>query len=264
MTLRNTTLPERIEVAAQAGFSGIGWRLEDFEAAESAGSNERHILRLLESAGVQAVEVEFFREWVGLERDSVYQGREHELLRLAGNLGSRYLNVAVYERESRGEVVEAMAGLCHRAAEYHLVVQLEFMPYDPAVPSLEKAWEIVRSVRLPNAGLLLDAWHWARSYGPEAALAEIPAGRITGIQLCDALPKPQPDLAAESRHHRLLPGEGSVNFLRVLARHGVSCPVSVEVMSDDLDELPPLEAADQAANDARTVLQKATWQSQTA
>jgi sugar phosphate isomerase/epimerase len=256
MTLRGIAFPERIRAASAAGFRGIGWRLEDFNT-----NTEHEIVRLLDESEVLPIEVEFFRDWVGLEGQPAYQKHESALLKLAGRLKARHINVAVFERESQEEIVAALSGLCGRAAEYDLLVQLEFMPYDPSVSSLHAAWEVVRKVAAPNAGLLLDAWHWARSPGSEEALVEIPANQITGVQLSGHLPEPLRDMAEESRHYRQLPGDEAVRFLRLLELHGVSCPLSVEVMSDDLDKLPPAEATTQVADAARSVLRKAKWQS---
>lgn len=260
MTLRHTHLTDRLQAAGIAGFQGFGWRLEDFDVPHDHEVGEFELLKLALSSGLKATEVEFFRHWVGLENDPEYKKREHHLFTLAKRLGSRRLNVAVFERHPRTEVVTALSALCQRAAPYHLVVQLEFMPYESAVSTLAEAWEIVRTVRRPNLGLLIDAWHWGRSQDPEAALKHIPAHYITGVQLSDDRTKAMHDLTDESRHHRLIPGTGSVDlpaFLHTLERHGVKAPLSVEVISDRLDHLPPIQAAAEVAHGTRSVLWRA-------
>jgi sugar phosphate isomerase/epimerase len=119
-------------------------------------------------------------------------------------------------------------------------------------------------VKRPNLGLLLDAWHWARSQEPEKALRHIPTHYITGIQLSDDLARPTHDLTGESRHYRLIPGTGYIDlpvFLHALESHGVKAPLSVEVMSDRLDSLPPIQAASEVARGTRSVLWRAWRQS---
>jgi sugar phosphate isomerase/epimerase len=262
MTLRHTHLMDRLQAAGIAGFQGYGWRLEDFDVAQNHEVGEFELIKQALATGLKADEVEFFRHWVGHQEEADYKKREHHLFSLAKRLGSRRLNVAVFTPHTRAEVVESLAALCRRAAPYHLIVQLEFMPYEPAVPTLAEAWEIVRAVRKPNLGLLIDAWHWARSpEDPAKSLKHIPAHYITGVQISDDRHRATHDLTDESRHHRLIPGTGSVNlpeFLRALESHGVQAPLSVEVMSDRLDSMPPIQAAAEVAHGTRSVLWR-TW-----
>lgn len=253
MTLRRTAILERICAVAAAGCGGIGWRLDDFRAAGS----EQDVRALLSETGVQANEIEFFREWVGRENDPTYQADERELFELAKRLGARHINVAVFTPCMLAELTVAFKALCRRAAPYGLLVQLEFMPYTPPADSLARAWQVVHRAGEPNASLLLDAWHWARTPGSELALRDIPPNKVTSVQLGDALAEPLPDVTEESRHHRQIPGRGAYDvagFLRTLQSHGVAAPLSVEVMSDELDALTPNEAARRVADGVRQVL----------
>jgi sugar phosphate isomerase/epimerase len=257
MTLRYASLVERIEASGIAGFRGIGWRLDDFVDARRAGLEEEELIHLMNLAKVLPLEVEFFREWLGLEDDPAYQARETELFSLAGRLGARHMNVFVFESRPKQEIIARFAGLCRRASRYGLIVQLEFMPYTPPVDTLQNAWDIIQEAGEPNAGLLIDAWHWARTDGPGEALKRIPPERITSIQLGDILAKPLPEVTEESRHHRCIPGKGAMDlasFLRTLEEHGVQAPLSVEVISDELDAMPALEAARDVAQGTRSVL----------
>ncbi len=259
MTLRNAALTDRIQAAGEAGFQGIGWRLEDFVEAGRAGISEDDVVQLLKTSKVRALEVEFYREWIGRENDAEYQSNEARLLELAGRLGARHINVAVFERVEQEKIVASLAALCERANTHNLIVQLEFMPYEPSVPSLQKAWEIVLATGLSNAGLVIDAWHWSRAGESADSLQGIPPERITSVQLSDDLAVAEPDMADESRHHRCIPGSGALDlprFLRTLTEHGVTAPLSVEVMSDELDALPPAEAAQMVAVGTRMVLRE--------
>jgi sugar phosphate isomerase/epimerase len=125
--------------------------------------------------------------------------------------------------------------VCRRAGE--LTVALEFMPYS-GVPDLRTAWEVIASANAPNAGLLVDAWHWARAGTVRDDLRPISAGRIVAIQLSDVAEHSVPVPREESLHHRLPPGRGHgdvVGMLRALRRHGADpAVVAVEMMSDEL------------------------------
>lgn len=257
MTLRKATLVDRVKAAAHAGFQGVGWRFEDIY---DSGLDEAAIIKLFSQSRAKPVEIEFFRDWVGRDNDTAYLAKEDRLLDLAGELHSKRINVAVFQDKPLEKIADSMKRLCQRAADFNMIVQLEFMPYTPPITSLRSAWDIVDGVAEPNAGLLIDAWHWGRTKHPEKDLVEVPAGRVTGIQLSDDLARPMRNVTEESRHDRLIPGTGALNlrqFLKILSDHGVTAPLSVEVMSDELDNLPPRTAALKVANATRDVLKQA-------
>jgi sugar phosphate isomerase/epimerase len=82
---------------------------------------------------------------------------------------------------------------------------------------------------------------------------------VLGIQLDDGPLEPEPDLVAATLHDRRLPGAGGfdlVGLCRALA--GSSAPIGVEVFSDSLHALGPVEAARRAADSTRAVLAEAT------
>jgi sugar phosphate isomerase/epimerase len=258
MTLRKVEFDVRARAAAAAGFAGIGWRLEDF-----AGGGTETIesgVKLLTELHLEATELEFLRDWLGREHEPDYQEQERRLWAAANRLGTKRVSVADFDPGEPELIVPGLKGLCRRASEFGLTVQLEFMPYTPPVNSLSAARELIQSVDEPNCGLLIDAWHWFRSPGSSQELEGVPADRITGIQLGDGPSQAATDTIDESRHHRLVPGGGEFDlrgFLRQLAEHGVRAPLSVEVMSDELDDLTPETAARLVADGTREFLKTA-------
>ncbi|MCB1546422.1 MAG: hypothetical protein KDJ41_01010, partial [Hyphomicrobiaceae bacterium] len=86
---------------------------------------------------------------------------------------------------------------------------------------------------------------------------EVPADRWLTLQLADAATVPWFEVREESRHGRLLPGEGTVDFpalLATLRRIGASPLVSVEVISDEVHRLPPQEGAKVTLDSAVEIL----------
>lgn len=256
MTLRNESkepvaFAERVEAVSRAGFGGMGIRLADYQ---QPGVTLDQIEASLEAHGVRASEVEFLRSWVGQHNDPGYRMVESRLFEMADRLDVRQLNVGVFSPHSRQEVVVAFKGLCRRAAVHGLFPLLEFMPYTPPVDSLPEARSVLEEADEPNAGLLIDAWHFTRTSGSEEALAVTPSEYIRGIQLGDVISGPLPDIVDEARHHRAVPGEGVLDlrgFMDMLGQHGVSAPVSVEVMSGELDAMPSIDAAQRVADGLR-------------
>ena len=243
---------DRVCAAAGAGFDGIGLRAENYWAA---GLDDAAMLALAGQHGVRVLEVEYLTGWgTAADRDEAQQAKEQTVFHMARAFGVRHLNAGLLEKLPLDVVGEAFAALCERAGP-DLTVALEFMPYS-GVPDLATAWRIVEGA--PNAGLIVDGWHWARAGQKVADLNHIPAERIVAVQLCDVRAEPMEPLRAESLGHRLPPGKGygdTAGLVRALAEHGVTpAVIAVEVISDELVARGVDVAARVTADAAREVL----------
>ena len=89
----------------------------------------------------------------------------------------------------------------------------------------------------------------------------MPGERVIDVQLNDGpLTRQDPDYYTDCTSYRVVPGQGEfdlVGFIRTLDGMGVDVPVSIEVISLELDQLPPDEAARRMAEGARAVLAQA-------
>jgi sugar phosphate isomerase/epimerase len=243
---------ERVRAAAGADFDGIGLRAENYWAA---GLEDAAMIAIAEQHGVRILEVEYLTGWGrAADRDEAQTAKERTVFHMARAFGVRHLNAGLLEQLPVDTMAEEFAALCERAGP-DLTVALEFMPYS-GVPDLATAWRVVRGV--PNSGLIIDGWHWARARQRAEDLRDIPADRIVSVQLCDVGPEPMPPLRAESLGHRLPPGQGygdTVGMVRALAEHGVAPAVmTVEVISDELVARGVDVAARVTADAAREVL----------
>ncbi len=71
-----------------------------------------------------------------------------------------------------------------------------------------------------------------------------------------------PNVLDDTLHHRLPPGAGELSITALLATlrsHGVRCPVSVEVLADDIAAMAPLDAARLLYRASVEVLTAAGW-----
>lgn len=243
---------ERVRAAAAAGFDGIGLRAENYWAS---GLDDAALLAIAEQHGVRILEVEYLTGWgTAADRDEVQRAKEQTVFHMARAFGVRHLNAGLLEKLPIDVIAEEFAALCERAGP-DLTVALEFMPYS-GVPDLATAWRIVQDV--PNAGLIIDGWHWARAGQRAADLDAVPAERIISVQLCDVLAEPMGPPRAESLGYRLPPGKGygdTAGMVRALNEHGVAPAVmTVEVISDELLARGVDIAARVSADAAREVL----------
>jgi sugar phosphate isomerase/epimerase len=244
--------PDRVRAAATAGYDGIGLRAENYW---DAALDDTTMLAVAERHGVRILEVEYLTGWgTAADRDQAQQEKERTVFHMARAFGVRHLNAGLLEKLPLDVMTESFAALCERAGP-DLTVALEFMPYS-GVPDLATAWRIVAPV--PNAALIVDGWHWARSGQQAADLDEVPPERIVSVQLADVRAEPMQPLRTESLGHRLPPGKGhgdAVALVRALAAHGVTPAVmAVEVISDELVARGVDVAAQVTADAAREVL----------
>jgi sugar phosphate isomerase/epimerase len=208
--------------------------------------------------GVPILEVEYLTAWgTPSDRDEAQRKKEQTVFHMARAFGVRHLNAGLLEKLPLDDMTAAFAALCDRAGP-DLTVALEFMPYS-GVPDLATAWHIVQGI--PNAGLIVDNWHWARAGQKAADLGPVPAARIVSVQLCDVQAEPMDPLRTESLGYRLPPGQGygdTIGLVKALAAHGVTPLVmAVEVISDELVGRGVNFAAQTTADAARTVLASA-------
>ena len=254
---------ERVRAARANGFAGISMWMSHYDEARAEGLSHAGMRAILDREGVELAMLEYITAWANgpVHRDAI----EEETARICGiaaELGSD--TVLAVTMEPSTDPAEAAAGLaiaCDVAERHGQRLGVEFLPWT-GIPNLATAWPIVRDAGRPNAGLVLDAWHWFRS-GPDPdpdLLRSIPGGKVIHLQISDAPADPAPDVVEETIGHRLLPGHGDIDLsglLRILDEIGRQGPTAVEVFSDWLRGHPIDEGARLAAEAARQVLARA-------
>jgi sugar phosphate isomerase/epimerase len=256
MSLRYASFADRVLAAAAAGFSGIGMGVVDWLDARRADFSEAQLVDYVARHGLHVTELEFLKDWWAEADVRGVRLEEDLLFYLAGALDVPQINIGLFADVPAETAIAGFRRLCARAADHGVRVALEFMPYS-ALPTLKSAREIVGACGAPNAGLMLDAWHWQRAGGHLDEIPRLDVAEIFGVQLCDAQAVPHPDLRHEGRHLRVLPGQGAADlpaFIDAVRSIGVTLPLAVEVLSDELDARHPVEAARLCAEAARAVL----------
>ncbi len=88
----------------------------------------------------------------------------------------------------------------------------------------------------------------------------LPGKEIIATQFSDAALTPSSDTCYEARHNRLVPGQGTINMeaiIQTLDASGYRALFGVELLNDELDKLPPEEAAQKAGDATRAVMSNA-------
>jgi sugar phosphate isomerase/epimerase len=261
-SLRTASFADRVAAASAAGFDGFGMHVRDYAQWRSAGSTDADLRSVLGDNGFDLIEIETVLGWDDPQdnRDADGLQRERLAFELADAVGARHIvAVGALAGQQRDTAAEGFAGLCDRAAEHGLLVALEPQACSSIV-DLRSAVDIVRTAGRANGGLNLDIWHATHGGWPKAELAALSSDEIVVVQLDDGpTDKITEDYLAECTHYRRAPVDGDFDidgFLRVVYGTGTTAPISVEVMSDELDLLPVRTTADRLLTATRHALSR--------
>jgi sugar phosphate isomerase/epimerase len=143
-----------------------------------------------------------------------------------------------------------------------MAAAIEFLPEMSNIPDAATAMQIVTAAGRANGGICLDCWHHFRGANDDDMLRAIPAERIFTVQVDDGpRQRVDPDYYTDCTRHRNVPGDGEfelAGFLRLVDEIGVRLPLSVEVMSADLEPLPAGQIARRLAEATRAVMTAAS------
>ena len=150
------------------------------------------------------------------------------------------------------------AGWPHRLAGAGLTVAVEAFPWS-ALSSPMLAAQVLAEAAAPNAGLMIDVWHFFNAGADPEWLAGQPIGTVAAVQLNDG-PRVHDDFLQYARSDRRLPGNGDldvVGLLQAVVGSGFDGPYCVEANTPEFRALPVTDAAHRAADAARETLAKA-------
>jgi sugar phosphate isomerase/epimerase len=233
------SLAERVQAAADAGFTGIGFSHDDLMTWRRLIGFDG-IAKILGDYEMQHLEFEpLYDWWTHGERRRASDEVRAALLLAIEEIGMPSSHIKCTP-DLRGGVwppeiyAEAFAELATEAAQAGCRVGLETLPFsDLRTP--EDGLAILELAGATNAGLILDIWHVVRGDVPFDRVAAIPGDRIVHVELNDASSEPIGTLAEDTLDHRLLPGEGSFDvpgFIGAVAATGYDGIYGVEIFSD--------------------------------
>jgi sugar phosphate isomerase/epimerase len=259
-SIRWASFPERVRAAAAAGYAGIGLYLREYERLRAAGHRDSELVDILAEHGQRVYEIEAIRGWASTGAVHEQYLRDLDIVddMVAAFGPAHHVQVIGPYQGGLDEAAAGYAEVCDRLAVHGMGAAIEFLPEMSNIPDAASAWEIVGLADRGNGGLCVDSWHHFRGADDLEMLAAIPSERVLDVQLNDGPPrKVDPDYYTDCTRHRLIPGTGAfdlVGFVRTLDASGVDVPFSVEVISQDLERLPPEEAARRMADGTRAVL----------
>ncbi len=253
-------LRARAEAAARAGFTGIGFTIDDLDAAAPALTLS-DVRRLCDDLGLVHTEVELLADWWATgDRRARSDEKRARLLHAASVLCARQIKIAPDAPTDpmtrpvpvdRDRWAAELHNLARQAADSGTRVALEVLPFSN-LPDFTDTAGLIAAADHPAAGLVVDIWHVERGPSTLAELAALPPGMVFAVELNDAPAEPaEPvrDLFQDTIHHRVLPGDGAFDIkglIRTLQGVGFTGPWGVEIISDAHRARPLDEAMDAA------------------
>ena len=240
---------EMAAAAAGAGFEAVGLWVEPDKW--DAGVT-RDIRRIVADAGLIVLDAEVI--WI---QPGPLDPAHRRIVDIAAEVGARNLLV-VSSDPDLGATADKLAALVDHALPAGITVSLEFGVFTE-IKSLAMALDVLGRSGRPEAGLLIDPLHLARTGGGPADVARVAPERFAYAQFCDA-PARGPgveDVKAiieEAVDGRLFPGEGALPLDDLLRALPAGIPLSIELRSkalreawpDPVDRAKALRAATQA------------------
>jgi sugar phosphate isomerase/epimerase len=268
-SLRHLDLYTRWKVASEAGFDGISVSWAELETLRENGASIKSLRLGADDLGLQLTQLEYvplmaFRP--PAELAEVYERMAivaNELgcteITSVGKLEDGFTTPTPTGEPLPQVLVDTFGLLCDVCASAGLDATVEFMPYETAIGTLEHAVELLAAVGRDNAKLILDTIHFFRAGADWERLSRLDIGCVGTVQVNDGpRNRPSDSYVTESLTLRRCPGEGDFDltrFLRCVAAY--ARPVTTEVMSSELNALPPAAAAQRMIRTTRDALRLA-------
>ncbi len=236
-------LRERVEAAAWAGYTGMGFAHQDLIATRGK-IGYAAMKRLLNDHGIVHVEVEFLGGWFTRgDQKKASDLIRRDLIEAAHELGARNIKAAGEMWTEACDVpryAEAFAEACAEAAKIGTAMAIEILPMTN-IRSLETASAIVEQAGHENGGLCIDIWHFVRGGIAIEKIGTLPTHYIKSVEIDDASAEIHGSLWDDTLFHRLYPGEGSFDcpaFIKSVEAAGFDGVYGVEVINETYRKLP--------------------------
>lgn len=223
------SLEEKLHAVHRAGFSAIELGALDLSGSPDGVSGS---IRRIKDSGLRLSALQEVKDFGGHSgRILAYKlelAKSH--LQLMAKLGCTLLIVtpatSVNVTLDRDKIAADLRTLANLAVPRGVRIGYKPLAWSPSVNNYQTAWELIQLADHANLSLVLDSYQLLAQMQSLEELPDIPAERISLVQLSDfamsalSLLDDQIDVA---RHYRLYPGEGSHGAaLRDLVRYCLS------------------------------------------
>ncbi len=210
-TIDTTPLGAALQAIKLAGYDAAELRRIDFKRCYEAGMSNDDVLAMIKTSGVTVSVLGVEYGWLfatGAESKRIFDDL-HVSCKNAVALGCPQLMSA--PGPYTGSLKNAVGHLktaADIAAEYGLKLSIEFNFQHANLNSIETQRDLVSAAGKDNVGLLLDAYHLARTGRAGRAFEDVPGEDIMHFQFSDL--SPNPVISEKPATDRLMPGKGVI------------------------------------------------------
>ena len=251
---------QQVEIAARAGFEGIGLWADVLGNYEAAGGSLAALRKRLKDAGLFVAEVCFAGGWMypEPERRGEAFAAARDVFRKAAEVGSETaICCADCDAGAKSEAVRNWNEICAIGEAYGVKAALEFIGPAEQFKDLDSAYAVVEGSGNPMGGILLDTFHFHRGGSSVASLgSRVPASAIALVHVNDFPDGPAQELTDLDR---VYPGDGGENLapiLRAILGNGYSGAFSLEIFNEDYWAQDPAEVAEEGRRKLESFLSK--------
>jgi sugar phosphate isomerase/epimerase len=239
---------ELVEAAAAGGFDTVGLRLiaprpgDPMHPLVGDDKAIKDLGRLMADNGITLFDIESCWLLPATEPASI-----RSALEACAALGGQYVLVAGNDPEWN-RLASNFAAVASMAAEYGLKVGIEPTSFC-VLNKLSQANALLAQTKAANTGIIIDTLHMARAGETPASIAALNPRSVAYVQICDGgptQPANAPELMAEARGARLLPGEGVLPLNAMLDALPPGLRIGVEAPTLELTALSVVDAARRA------------------
>lgn len=231
LTVLESPPPEMTYLAARAGYDYVSFRSIYMglpgEPNYDLATNKQMFQdtkKALAETGIKLLDIELARIFDGMNPYDYEPAME-----AAAELGAKHVLSSIWT-DDRNFAIENFAKVCEIAEQYHLTVELEFVPI-ASVNNLQGALDVLKTVNKKNAGLMIDIHHFHRAGNKVEQLDEVPKEWFRYVHICDAsleIPKTKEEMTRIIREERLYIGEGGIDIHSIVSRIP-QVPYSIEL-----------------------------------
>ncbi len=260
-TIPSVDLETQLNIAKRTGWQAVGITTEGLESFLAAGKTIEEAKALLDKSNLKAVELMAFREWIYAKGKAQKEmlDRFRDFSKMGAKLGGPILLVTTRTVEKHDDALarENLKEICRLAAETGGRVGFEYVPHSN-INTVGKAWDILKTTDAPNAGIVLDFFHYLKGPSRLEDLRKIPIEKVLDVHLNDLKDIDYGvELGVISRNHRVFPGEGDFVFdemLGYLFERNYSGYYSLEILNKDHASQDPVQLAVRGKESAKKVL----------
>lgn len=257
LTVKGTAAERFVELAVEAGYAGVEFRLDDIAAYTEAGGRLPILARQVKDAGLTVIRIAFPVGWQGSEGhdrqvrvDGIRQTLDAAIELEALTIGSPFAIRNLDPQRASADLQEVAA----LAAAVNIPLSMEFLGFAERWRDIRSAWALVEEAGQNNVHLLLDTFHLYRGESDLQDLQVVPASRIALVHVNDAPARPPRELQDTDR---VLPGHGGLplrTMLEAIHAHGYRGWYSLEVMGPSVWDRDPLQVVREGATTLQSAL----------